>query len=38
MSRIDATERHGTQADLDVIFRVIEVRYERGVYLPQQDF
>jgi DNA ligase 1 len=38
MSRIDATERHGTQADLDVIFRVIEVRHERGVYLPQQDF
>jgi DNA ligase-1 len=23
---------------LDVIFRVIEVRYERGLYLPQQDF
>ena len=23
---------------MEVIFRVIEVRYERGVYLPQQDF
>ena len=29
---------HGTRPDLEVIFNVIEVRFERGVYLPQQDF
>jgi DNA ligase-1 len=29
---------YGTDANCEVIFCVIEVRYERGVYLPQQDF
>src|SRR5947208_12506983 len=29
---------HGTRPDSEVIFCVIEVRYERGVYLPQHDF
>jgi DNA ligase-like protein len=29
---------YGTQANWEVIFRVIEARYHRGVYLPQQDF
>ena len=28
----------GTRPDSEVIFWVIEVRYERGVYLPQHDF
>src|SRR5207237_2251714 len=26
---------HGTRPDSEVIFGVIEVRYDRGVYLPQ---
>ena len=29
---------YGTHINWEVIFRVIEVRYQRGVYLPQQDF
>ena len=29
--------RYGTRLDLEVFFSVIEVRYERGVYLPKQD-
>jgi DNA ligase-1 len=30
--------QHGTRAGSEVIFGVIAVRYERGVYLPQHDF
>src|SRR5215471_6171857 len=29
---------HGTRPDSEVIFGVIAVRYDRGVYLPQHDF
>src|SRR5438093_13493431 len=30
--------RHGTRPDLEVLSRIMEVRYQRGVYLPQPDF
>ena len=29
--------RYGTRRDSEVFFFVVEVRYERGVYLPEQD-
>jgi DNA ligase-1 len=37
MALIEVAGWHGTRRDSEVFFLVIEVRYERGVYLPKQE-